>query len=105
MNAKRSFNYLNTGDIDHSLFSPDLAATLPYSKIFINEVLSPSAYANYLSHKDAAKKNGFKFVWHSAGRVLVRKSETERVHAVNTVSDLAVVIGSSGMQLPPCGVA
>ena len=62
MNAKRSFNYLNTGDIDHSLLSPDLASTLPYSKIFVNEVLSPSAYANYLPLKDAAKKNGFKFV-------------------------------------------
>ena len=71
MNGKRSFNYLNTGDIDHSLLSPDLAASRPHSKIFINEVLSPSAYANYSSLNDAAKKNSFKFVWHSAGRVLV----------------------------------
>ena len=94
MGARRTFDYLTTGDIDHSLLSPDLAATLPNSKIFVNEVPSPSEYANYMSIKEAAKKNGFKFVWYSAGRVLVRRSETERIHVVSTVSDLAVILGS-----------
>ena len=81
------FDYLTTVDIDHSLLSPDLAATLTSSKIFVKEVLSTSEYANYMSLKEADKKNGFKFAWYSAGRVLVRKSETERLHVVSAFSD------------------
>ena len=100
MNARRSFNYLTTADIDRSLLTPDLLATLPNSKILVNEVLSPSEYNNYLSLKEAAKKNGFKYVWHMAGRVLVRRSETERVHVISTVSDLTVILGSPGSELP-----
>ena len=99
-NSKRNFDYLTTGDIDHSLFLPDLAATLPNSKNFINEVLSTTEYANYMSLNEAVNKNGFKFVWYSAGRVLVRRSETKRVHAVSTVSDLAVILSSPGVAFP-----
>ena len=36
MNARRSFNYLTTADVDHSLLTHDLLATLPSSKIFVN---------------------------------------------------------------------
>ena len=67
---------------------------------FINEVLSTSEYSNYMSLKEAAKKNGFQFVWYSAGRVLVRRRETERVHVVSTVSYLAVILGSPRVESP-----
>ena len=100
MNARRSFNYLSTADIDRSLLTPDLLATLPNSKIFVNQVLSTSEYYNYLSLKEAAKKNSFKCVWYKAGRVLVRRSDTKRVHVISAVSDLAVILGSPGSELP-----
>ena len=50
-------------------------------------------------------KNGFKYVWHKAGRVLVQRSETERVHIISTVSDLAVILGSPGSGLPSLELA
>ena len=97
MNAKRSLNYFTTNYVDRSFLYTGLATTMPDRKIFINEVLS-SERANYNSLEDAAIKNGFKFVWHSAGRVMVRRSQNERVHVVISLADLAVILGPSSCQ-------
>ena len=49
--------------------------------------------------KEAAKKAGFKYVWHSAGNVLVLRRESDWVHAVRSVLDLSAVLASSGVGL------
>ena len=72
MNARRSFTYFSTSNVDRSLLPPELAGSLPDCRILVNEVLSPSYFADYLSLKDTAKKLGFKFVWYCNGRILVR---------------------------------
>ena len=98
MNAKRFLNYFSTNYVDRSLLCTKLAATMPDKKIFIHDVLSPSERANYNSLKEAAIKNVFKFVWHSAGRVMVHRSQNERVHVVSSVPDLGVILGPGSCQ-------
>ena len=56
-----------------------------------------------MSLKEAAKGNGFKFVWHCNGKVMVRRGEQDRVHIITSVGDLAVIIGSSGGSVPHIG--
>ena len=97
MNARRSFTYFSTSNVDRSLLPAELAGSLPDCKILVNEVLSPSDFADYLSLKDTAKKLGFKFVWYSNGRILVRWREREKVHPVGTASDLSVIMASLGV--------
>ena len=96
MRAKRSFNYFSTMDIDRSLSCPEATAALSHTKILVNEVLSSADYTSYQVLKDAAKKIDFKYVWHSAGKVLVRRGERDRVHAVNSVSDLSALLATDG---------
>ena len=95
MRAKRSINYFSTMDIDRSLLCPEAAAALSHSKILVNEVLPSADYQRYQVVKEAAKKMGFKYVWHSAGDVLVRRGVRDRVHAVRSVSDLSALLATS----------
>ena len=47
-----------------------------------------------MSLKEAAKRNGIKFVLHCNGKVMVRKEELHRVHIISSVADLKVILGS-----------
>ena len=72
-------------------------AALLHTKIFVNEILSSAYYTNrYQVLKEAAKNFGFKYVWHYAGVVLVRRGERDRVHSVRSVSDLSAILAASG---------
>ena len=95
MRAKRSLNYYSTMDIDCSFLCSEAVAALSHTKILINEVSSSADYTRYAALKKAAKKASFKYVWHSAGNVLVRRGEKERVHTVRSVSDLKAALSSS----------
>ena len=53
--------------------------------IYINEVLSFSNRAHYVSIKDTAVKLGFKYVWHSAGKILVKWKDNVRAHLIRTI--------------------
>ena len=61
-------------------------------KIFINEALSPPAQAQYILIKESAKNLGFKYIWHCAGRFLVRWTGGIRAYEVKSISDLHTII-------------
>ena len=94
--ARSSFkhNYLTTRNLDLTLLSSEVASALPNCKIFVNEVLSSIDQLDYLSLKETAKKLGFKYVWHKAGRYLVRWREGERAHAIKTHADITTILNS-----------
>ena len=96
MRAKKQHNYLTTNDINLSHLNPELACSLPNKKIFINEALSPPAQAQYILIKESAKKLGFKYIWHSAGRFLVRLRGGMRAYEVRSTSDLQTIINTQG---------
>ena len=91
MAGARALDYFSTMDIDRSLLCSEVVDALSHTKILINEVLSSADYTRYQVLKEASKKAGFKYVWHSAGKVLVRIGEREQVHAKRSVSDLSAV--------------
>lgn len=65
--------------------------TVTSSKIFINEKLPESSYKEFLGFKLIAKKLSLKFIWHRAGRFLVRRAEGERDFNYNTAEDLETI--------------
>ena len=64
MRAKKQYNYLTTNDINLYNLNPELACSLPNTRIFINEVLSPPDQAQYILIKESDKKLGFRYIWH-----------------------------------------
>ena len=97
MRAKKSMNYLNTKNFELTSLNPEVASALPDRKIFVNEVLSSLDQVRYIMIKEAAKNLGFKFVWHCAGRFLVRWEDRMRSHVVRSVSDLHTIIQTLGL--------
>lgn len=93
MRAKRSLacNYLTTNNINKELLGEDLAANVPKRKIFVNEMLPHTKYESFKSLKPIAKGLGFKYVWHSGGRFLVRRRTGERAHVFASASDLHAI--------------
>ena len=92
MCAKKSINYLTTKNINLTSLNSEVASALPDRKIFVNEVLSSTDQARYILIKEAAKNLGFKFVWHCAGKFLVRWKNRLRSHVVRSVSDLHTIL-------------
>ena len=96
MRAKKSINYLTIKNINLSSLNSEVASALPDIKIFVNEVLSSTDQSRYILIKEAAKNLGFKFVWHCAGKSLVRWENRMRSHVVRSVSDLHTILESLG---------
>ena len=96
ISAKKAYsnNYLTTKNIDLDLLNPEVVSALPDSRIFVNEVLSTSDQSHYLAIKETAIHLGFKYVWHCAGKILVRWSNDSRSHQIKTVSDLTAITDS-----------
>ena len=93
MRAKRALanNYLTTKDINPKLLSPASATYVPDHKIFFNEMLPHSKFQLYKSLKLIAQKLGFKYIWHSGGRFLVRSKGGERAHVFASAADLQAI--------------
>ena len=89
--AKKACNYFTTKDLNLSFLNSETACALPNRKIFINKVLSPLDQLRYIPIKVTAKSLGFKFVWHCAGRFLVRRTNGARAHIINSLSDLHII--------------
>ena len=100
ISARKSYNhnYFSTSDLDTTILTPDVASSLPDCKIFVNEVLSTTVQRDYLSLKETAKRLGFRYVWHRAGRFLVRWREGHRAHAIKTPADISAILAS--IQVP-----
>lgn len=83
LEAKHGITSFSTADLDLSPLDGEAAGHVIASKIFINENLPSVIYKDFLGLKTIAKSLGFKFVWHKAGRFLVRRVEREREHIVS----------------------
>ena len=96
VNVRKSYNhnYFSTRNLDLSILSPEVASSLPECQIFVNEVLSISDQRDYLSLKETAKRLGFKYVWHHAGKFLVRWREGQSAHAIETPADISAILAS-----------
>ena len=88
MRAKKIHNYFSTRDLDISNLNSEIATLLPDRKIFVNETLSPIERLKYITVKETASSLGFKFIWYSSGRFLVRWREGMRAHEVRSETDL-----------------
>ena len=65
---------------------------MPNRKIFINDALSNFEFKRFLILKDIAKDLGYKYIWHRAGKILVRRGDQDRrVHVIETVADLSAI--------------
>lgn len=93
MRAKRSLsnNYFTTKDIHATLLKSDTYKCIPDRKILINELLPQQTFRLFNELKPVAKNLGFKFVWHSRGRFLVRWRAGERAHHFSSISDLRTI--------------
>ena len=60
----------------------------------MNKVLSTTDHLDYLFLKDAAKRIGFKYVWHRSGRFLVIWREGKRPRAIKLHCDLSAILPS-----------
>ncbi|XP_065308124.1 uncharacterized protein [Dermacentor albipictus] len=58
-------------------------------KLFLQENITKRTRALLFEVKNWAKINGFKYVWHHNGRVLVRKTDGENAVAISSSSDLS----------------
>lgn len=72
----------------------EVASSLPGSKIVVKGVLSASDRLDYVFLNETAKNLGYRFVWHHAGRFVVRWRETERAYAIKPNSDLSTILAS-----------
>ena len=97
MRAKNSINYLTTKNINLTSLNSEVSSALPDRKIYVNEALSSTDQSRYILIKEAAKNLGFKFVWHCAGKFLVRWENRLRSQIVRSVSDLYTIIKSLGV--------
>ena len=67
---------------------------LPNRKIFIN-ALSNFEFKRFLILKVIAKDFGYKYIWHRAGKILVRRGDQDRkVHVIEMVADLSAISAS-----------
>lgn len=57
-------------------------------QIFINNVVKQETYRLLQTVKSWARNHGFRFVWQTEGRVLLRKQERARVIQINSEEDL-----------------
>ena len=93
MRAKRALanNYLTTKDLNPKLLSADSATYVPEHKILFNEMLPHSKFQLFKSLKLIAQKLGFKYIWHSGGKFLVRRKGGERAHVFASAADLQAI--------------
>lgn len=63
------------------------------NKIFIRHSMSPDTRALFLWAKDIGRNHGYKFVWFSNGRILMRKVEGSSVIHVTSRSQAAQLTG------------
>ena len=98
MTARKSFkkNYFSTKNLNLSLLNSEIISALPDSRIFVNEVLSTPDRLHYESIKETAINLGFKYVWHSTGKILVRWNAKTRSHLIRSISDLTTITDSLG---------
>ena len=100
MRAKRGLanNYLTTSDLKPDTLGPKSAAYVPKGKIFINEKLPHHKFQIFKSLKPIAQGLGFKYIWHSSGRFLVRRKGGERAHVFTSAIRTACLAVSTNDQ-------
>lgn len=81
VNAKKSKGVLRTSDL-----VPQPAG--PSGTIYVNEALPGGVYKLLVATRTAAKARGFKYIWHSAGAVLVKFGDGERTRRIRSLEDL-----------------
>ena len=56
----------------------------------MNDALSSAKFKRFLLLKDIARDLYFKYIWHRAGKFLIRRGDKDRrVHVIETVADLS----------------
>ena len=95
IHAKNAYCYLSTNDLDTRFLDPKTVPRVPPNrKIFINDAFSNFEYKHFLIFKDIAKEKdlGYKYIWHRAGKFLVRRGDKDRqVNVIETVADLSAI--------------
>ena len=94
--AKNAFSYLSTNDLDSRLLDQKTISRVPPNeKIFINNALSGAKYKRFLVLKSKAKDLRYKYIWHKAGKFLIRRGDKDKhVRVIETVVDLSVNSGA-----------
>lgn len=63
----------------------------PAKPIFINEHLIPQNKLLYKEARLLAKENGYKYIWLSECKILLRKNDTSKILCVSNTTDLAKI--------------
>ncbi|XP_028161415.1 uncharacterized protein LOC114357106 [Ostrinia furnacalis] len=61
------------------------------ARIYINEHLTLNNKILFRQCREAAKKEGFKYVWVKHGSILVRKSDTSPVSSIRSIADISKI--------------
>lgn len=75
----------------NNLLCQNLHKSWPRDRFFINEILPPPIKKILYESKIYAKDKGFKFVWVSNGKVLLRKQEGSKIYRIDHLKKLTLI--------------
>ncbi|KAK5648779.1 hypothetical protein RI129_003671 [Pyrocoelia pectoralis] len=64
------------------------------SPIYINEALTSTRKKTLLAARKLVAEYGWKYVWSRTGKIFVRKSDSSKIHAVNSIEELNEIFGA-----------
>ena len=96
MRVKSKFTAFNTKQINVSFLNQETCNSLIQNRIFIDELLNRECFLRFNNLKRIARGLGFKYIWHTGVRFLIKRRDGEKTQEFTSAADLHALAASYG---------